>query len=689
MRVAGWARDSDVEVFCFFSSEKKVFFADLTNIDQALPMTIEHLRQQAVEMRSRGAHAEALAIFREIVQAWPGDARSHVDIAICLNALGRTAEAIQGLTATLAGACSSGPWHKHCLLQLARSHRALGDDAQSAHYLEACLVRWPDDTVALLDAAHAFASLGRFDQARDIYARVDALVSSTPDDPRKRSFVSAQATFEWMHGDFNMAIGILTQWVAANADAELTRRLIDYLARAGRGEEAFDQLYAAYVRGILTWDEEKSFILHVRLLRQFGHFETAVSMVKLYLLKSPASDGVRWLLAEHYVRSLEPDAAKEALAHCNAGGRALFMAMVEKQLGNDAQARMLLTRCIESRSGTSDALKHLFYIELFALNFEIAGSALETRRRLHPDHYTNQLCRDELDLFVEHQALLIDLSNADGIEALCNAHLRHQQAASHYGACCSAWYFLRKVADMRRWRGISRQQVFAGGGGKTTIPKIIVQYWDQPEIPDDVSRTMLTWKNAYPDFEYHIFDYKSALTLLMANFPSALATRFGLAHHPAMRSDIFRMAWLSLRGGFYVDADEYCTGRSNIFALDTTLLMPMATDNDTRIENKFLGATPGHPVTKHYLENIMSFAEAEFADGLIWWLTGPGHMGRLIAARVAKTLLIENTVPAPVPHEIVSPDMTLLPTVLLDNCMFVPRLAYKSTTLSWQRARLQ
>ena len=89
------------------------------------------------------------------------------------------------------------------------------------------------------------------------------------------------------------------------------------------------------------------------------------------------------------------------------------------------------------------------------------------------------------------------------------------------------------------------------------IPFRIVQFWDRPRVPADVMACMSTWRSQ-DAFEYEIFDDSSARDFISCEFDRNHAAAYAYCHHPAMKADYFRLAYLWVRGGIYVDADEVC-----------------------------------------------------------------------------------------------------------------------------------
>lgn len=92
------------------------------------------------------------------------------------------------------------------------------------------------------------------------------------------------------------------------------------------------------------------------------------------------------------------------------------------------------------------------------------------------------------------------------------------------------------------------------------IPKIIIQYWDDSNnIPSDVLECMKTWKKfSDEEIQYILFDKKSARTFIYSNFSEKHVEAFDNCVHPALQSDYFRLCYMFINGGVYVDADDEC-----------------------------------------------------------------------------------------------------------------------------------
>src|SRR5208282_2883611 len=117
------------------------------------------------------------------------------------------------------------------------------------------------------------------------------------------------------------------------------------------------------------------------------------------------------------------------------------------------------------------------------------------------------------------------------------------------------------VRDLVQCPVKSRQNDRSAGA---SIPKTIIQFWDDPcEIPDDVRLCLESWQQLCGEgFGLARFDDSSARRFVADNLESCHLKALDACYHPAMRSDYFRLCYVGLRGGCYVDADDIYSGQS-------------------------------------------------------------------------------------------------------------------------------
>lgn len=93
--------------------------------------------------------------------------------------------------------------------------------------------------------------------------------------------------------------------------------------------------------------------------------------------------------------------------------------------------------------------------------------------------------------------------------------------------------------------------------GSSPVPRVLIQYWDEPEVPEDVAVCLASWAPLESQgFARLLFDRNSARSFILEAYDDGHAAAFDAAPHPAARSDYFRLCYLSVLGGWYVDADD-------------------------------------------------------------------------------------------------------------------------------------
>lgn len=91
------------------------------------------------------------------------------------------------------------------------------------------------------------------------------------------------------------------------------------------------------------------------------------------------------------------------------------------------------------------------------------------------------------------------------------------------------------------------------------IPNHIIQFWSDNDIPEDVKECMDTWnKFSSKGIKYSLFNRVSARDFIKNNYPMYYVKAYDNCSHPALQSDYFRLCYIYLNGGAYIDADDVC-----------------------------------------------------------------------------------------------------------------------------------
>ncbi|SOB78084.1 Glycosyltransferase sugar-binding region containing DXD motif-containing protein [Marinobacter sp. LV10R510-11A] len=193
------------------------------------------------------------------------------------------------------------------------------------------------------------------------------------------------------------------------------------------------------------------------------------------------------------------------------------------------------------------------------------------------------------------------------------------------------------------------------------IPTIIVQFWDEYDIPKDVQGCIDSWRVLeYKGFEHRLFNNSTARQFIKDNLHKENVKAFDRCYHPAMKSDYFRLCFIYCNGGFYVDVDDVYSGSdiSGLFFDQRMKLQPLCFDVDANsmispdklnISSEFTNnrifyfnnnpiiAPPRNPIIEYALARstylLLERDENIFPE--IQSTTGPGNMSASVVAYLA------------------------------------------------------
>lgn len=201
-------------------------------------------------------------------------------------------------------------------------------------------------------------------------------------------------------------------------------------------------------------------------------------------------------------------------------------------------------------------------------------------------------------------------------------------------------------------------------------PKRIVQFWnDLDRLPEDVKECIESWRRIEEqDFEIVLFDEHEAKDFIRRKLGPRYEMAYDKCYHPAMQSDYFRLCYILVEGGCYVDADDVYHGHAiqHLFADGRLKIQPLCYDMATNemvppsvftepganslnwifyFNNNPLLAGCGHPVVERALGRATLTLECDMADKLpdIQSTTGPGNLTKTIFATATKNGQMEET----------------------------------------------
>ena len=201
------------------------------------------------------------------------------------------------------------------------------------------------------------------------------------------------------------------------------------------------------------------------------------------------------------------------------------------------------------------------------------------------------------------------------------------------------------------------------------LPKKIVQFWDNLDrLPVDVSECIETWrKTEEQGVERLLFDKHQARDFIHRNLGLRYKRAYDKCYHPAMQSDYFRLCYILVEGGCYIDVDDVYNGSQiqHIFSDSRLKIQPLCYDMATNMmvppqlftksgadaetwiyyfNNNPLIAVCGHPVIERALAQATLSLERDMTNGLpeIQSTAGPGNLTKSIFDAVTENAEIEH-----------------------------------------------
>lgn len=211
---------------------------------------------------------------------------------------------------------------------------------------------------------------------------------------------------------------------------------------------------------------------------------------------------------------------------------------------------------------------------------------------------------------------------------------------------------------------------FACSQHSANIPKRIVQFWDDLDrLPHDVAECIETWKKTEAEgVQRLLFDRHQARDFIRRNLGLSNKRAFDKCYHPAMQSDYFRLCYILVEGGCYIDTDDVFSGSKiqHLFSDSRLKLQPLCYDTATNMmvptplftkhgantegwifyfNNNPLIARSGHPLIERALAQATQTLAEDPKKGLpeIQSTTGPGNLTKSVFDAVTENGDMEQT----------------------------------------------
>ena len=163
-----------------------------------------------------------------------------------------------------------------------------------------------------------------------------------------------------------------------------------------------------------------------------------------------------------------------------------------------------------------------------------------------------------------------------------------------------------------------------------TIPRRIVQFWDESEPPPEIERICQSWRDFNPEYEYIRFSLETTVAFLKKHYDSKVLNAFENCDQAATQADFFRLAYLNKMGGFYADADDLCRQSLDIIVNHNPELVILQEDFAC-FGNNFLACIPGQTmIHRAFYQAVNNLSD--YCNESPWFKTGPGLITSVVCS---------------------------------------------------------
>lgn len=191
--------------------------------------------------------------------------------------------------------------------------------------------------------------------------------------------------------------------------------------------------------------------------------------------------------------------------------------------------------------------------------------------------------------------------------------------------------------------GLHRREHEHDAPASPSIPRRVMQYWDR-NPPVQIQTLIDRTRSVCTDLgvEHVLFDDARARAFLVERFDADIVRAYDTAVHPAMKCDVFRLAYLHASGGHYIDADIVLRPKpGRMFELPGQLLVYQWDSKGlSNLCNWLIGASAGDPTLAYALRstahNVVTCCERDPQAALknILGVSGPGIFTRGVATHL-------------------------------------------------------
>ena len=161
------------------------------------------------------------------------------------------------------------------------------------------------------------------------------------------------------------------------------------------------------------------------------------------------------------------------------------------------------------------------------------------------------------------------------------------------------------------------------------IPRRIMQTSSRDDVPLHMRRAMERVMRLNPEYEHHYFSDRRIRGFMQEHFDTQVLKAFDDLIPGAFKADLFRLAWLYVEGGVYLDGDiDVKQPLRSIVDPNDDFFSAQDVEPDW-IYNAVFAATPRHPLIKKALfGSVDKIIKRYYGDSPLA-ITGPVHLGEV------------------------------------------------------------
>lgn len=177
----------------------------------------------------------------------------------------------------------------------------------------------------------------------------------------------------------------------------------------------------------------------------------------------------------------------------------------------------------------------------------------------------------------------------------------------------------------------------------TDIPMILTQFWDTPDLPEDIRPKVDSWRDL-SGLDQRLFNAEDAQDFIRDAYGADHLGYFRKCALPAMKSDLFRVLAVYHYGGWYADCSIECYKPPVGLLPDRSYTMMYYRRWHGGVNNGLYAATPGNAHLGRILDIIVGNIRDETGD-TVWGVTGPAAWNAVFPKETQIDGVLE------VPHE--------------------------------------